>query len=225
MTDIQAALGFSQLQRLDEYIATRVALAERYDRLLAGLALALPYCHSSVFRPFRQTPVSDSGVGRPATDIRTDAAGRHRGECALPPGTHSALLTAARLCVGGFSQRRELLRKGHQPAALPSAVGIATGYSGEESEGSPALAPHLPTALSAPGQTVQCLLETIRFHPQNRVGCFSPRCLAPERAGLGGNYREISLSFAPGQLGLRSNSTRYGIRDFFARFSGLPRAS
>ncbi|MBK5931282.1 UDP-4-amino-4,6-dideoxy-N-acetyl-beta-L-altrosamine transaminase [Halochromatium salexigens] len=43
MTDIQAALGLSQLQRLDDYIARRHALAERYDRLLVDLPVRLPY--------------------------------------------------------------------------------------------------------------------------------------------------------------------------------------
>jgi UDP-4-amino-4,6-dideoxy-N-acetyl-beta-L-altrosamine transaminase len=43
MTDIQAALGLSQLQRLDDYVTTRHALAERYDQLLADLPLTLPY--------------------------------------------------------------------------------------------------------------------------------------------------------------------------------------
>ena len=43
MTDIQAALGYSQLQRLEDYIARRQALAARYDRLLADLPLVTPY--------------------------------------------------------------------------------------------------------------------------------------------------------------------------------------
>jgi len=42
MTDIQAALGHSQLQRLDAFHAARDRLAERYDHLLAGLPLRLP---------------------------------------------------------------------------------------------------------------------------------------------------------------------------------------
>jgi UDP-4-amino-4,6-dideoxy-N-acetyl-beta-L-altrosamine transaminase len=42
LTDIQAALGFSQLQRLDEFHAARERLAARYDQLLAGLPLRLP---------------------------------------------------------------------------------------------------------------------------------------------------------------------------------------
>lgn len=43
MTDIQAALGHSQLQRLDDYVARRHLLAARYDRLLADLPLRTPF--------------------------------------------------------------------------------------------------------------------------------------------------------------------------------------
>jgi UDP-4-amino-4,6-dideoxy-N-acetyl-beta-L-altrosamine transaminase len=42
MTDLQAALGLSQLQRLDSLHARRAALAERYDGLLHSLPLKLP---------------------------------------------------------------------------------------------------------------------------------------------------------------------------------------
>jgi dTDP-4-amino-4,6-dideoxygalactose transaminase len=42
MTDIQAALGSSQLQRIDAFHTARERLAERYDRLLACLPLQLP---------------------------------------------------------------------------------------------------------------------------------------------------------------------------------------
>lgn len=42
MTDLQAALGFSQLQRLEAFVARRRALAARYDELLADLPLRLP---------------------------------------------------------------------------------------------------------------------------------------------------------------------------------------
>jgi UDP-4-amino-4,6-dideoxy-N-acetyl-beta-L-altrosamine transaminase len=42
MTDMQAALGASQLQRLDTFIARRRHLAARYERLLEGLPLELP---------------------------------------------------------------------------------------------------------------------------------------------------------------------------------------
>lgn len=42
MTDIQAALGASQMSRLENFVARRRALAARYDNLLAGLPLQLP---------------------------------------------------------------------------------------------------------------------------------------------------------------------------------------
>jgi UDP-4-amino-4,6-dideoxy-N-acetyl-beta-L-altrosamine transaminase len=44
MTDFQAALGSSQLNRLDEYVAARTRLAHRYDSLLNGLPIATPQC-------------------------------------------------------------------------------------------------------------------------------------------------------------------------------------
>ena len=42
MTDIHAALGTSQLKRLEPFLRRRNELAERYDRLLAGSGLRLP---------------------------------------------------------------------------------------------------------------------------------------------------------------------------------------
>jgi UDP-4-amino-4,6-dideoxy-N-acetyl-beta-L-altrosamine transaminase len=42
MTDLQAALGASQMDRIDAFVARRQQLARRYDRLLADLPLVLP---------------------------------------------------------------------------------------------------------------------------------------------------------------------------------------
>jgi UDP-4-amino-4,6-dideoxy-N-acetyl-beta-L-altrosamine transaminase len=42
MTDIQAALGTSQLGKLDRFVGSRQALAARYERLLAGTSVVLP---------------------------------------------------------------------------------------------------------------------------------------------------------------------------------------
>ena len=39
MTDLQAALGLSQLSRLHDYVSRRHEIAQRYDRLLSGLPL------------------------------------------------------------------------------------------------------------------------------------------------------------------------------------------
>ncbi|VXC38345.1 Spore coat polysaccharide biosynthesis protein SpsC [Pseudomonas sp. 8Z] len=45
MTELQAALGFSQLQRLDQFVARRHELAARYDQLLAALPVTTPWQH------------------------------------------------------------------------------------------------------------------------------------------------------------------------------------
>lgn len=45
MTELQAALGISQMTRLDDYVARRHALANRYNELLEGLPLTLPWQH------------------------------------------------------------------------------------------------------------------------------------------------------------------------------------
>lgn len=51
MTDIQAALGLSQLNRLDEFVLHRQKLAANYDRLLSGLPVSRlrrdPDCYSA----------------------------------------------------------------------------------------------------------------------------------------------------------------------------------
>lgn len=49
MTDLQAALGLSQLQRLQPYVSRRHELAARYDRKLADLPVSLPVRNSSNF--------------------------------------------------------------------------------------------------------------------------------------------------------------------------------
>ena len=45
MTDIHAALGVSQMQRLDEFITKRHDIAKRYDQMLSGLSVVVPWQH------------------------------------------------------------------------------------------------------------------------------------------------------------------------------------
>lgn len=45
MTELQAALGVSQMERLDDYVSRRHALARRYDVQLADLPVTLPWQH------------------------------------------------------------------------------------------------------------------------------------------------------------------------------------
>lgn len=43
MTELQAALGVSQMERLDSYVERRHDLARQYDKLLANLPVKIPY--------------------------------------------------------------------------------------------------------------------------------------------------------------------------------------
>ena len=52
ITDIQAALGLSQLDRLDAFVARRRVLAKRYDEALAALPLTLPWQHPDTLSAF-----------------------------------------------------------------------------------------------------------------------------------------------------------------------------
>lgn len=52
MTDIQAALGHSQMQRLEDYVARRHALADRYDEALADLPVVRPFQHPDTYSAF-----------------------------------------------------------------------------------------------------------------------------------------------------------------------------
>lgn len=63
MTELQAALGCSQMTRLDEYVARRHELARRYDELLAPLPVTRPWQH----------PDSHSGLHLYVIRLRTDA--------------------------------------------------------------------------------------------------------------------------------------------------------
>lgn len=49
MTELQGALGLSQMERLNRYVARRHELAQRYDTLLAGLPLQTPWQHPNSY--------------------------------------------------------------------------------------------------------------------------------------------------------------------------------
>ncbi|MCE5234350.1 MAG: UDP-4-amino-4,6-dideoxy-N-acetyl-beta-L-altrosamine transaminase [Mizugakiibacter sp.] len=69
MTELQAALGISQMRRIDDYVARRHAIARRYDSLLAALPVTVPWQH----------PDGYSGMHLYVIRLRLDRIGRsHR---------------------------------------------------------------------------------------------------------------------------------------------------
>lgn len=49
MTELQAALGVTQMKRLDKYVARRHQLAHRYDALLKDLPVSIPWQHQDSY--------------------------------------------------------------------------------------------------------------------------------------------------------------------------------
>jgi UDP-4-amino-4,6-dideoxy-N-acetyl-beta-L-altrosamine transaminase len=52
MTDLQAALGLSQMLRLDQFVSQRHAIAERYNKLLNDLPVYTPWQHEDGYSAF-----------------------------------------------------------------------------------------------------------------------------------------------------------------------------
>jgi UDP-4-amino-4,6-dideoxy-N-acetyl-beta-L-altrosamine transaminase len=52
MTDILAALGLNQMQRLEEFVARRHEIAQRYDQMLSSLPVVIPGQHADCFSGF-----------------------------------------------------------------------------------------------------------------------------------------------------------------------------
>jgi UDP-4-amino-4,6-dideoxy-N-acetyl-beta-L-altrosamine transaminase len=57
MTELQGALGVSQIERLGQYVSHRHVLARRYDTLLARLPLTLPWQHPDSYSGLHLYPV------------------------------------------------------------------------------------------------------------------------------------------------------------------------
>jgi UDP-4-amino-4,6-dideoxy-N-acetyl-beta-L-altrosamine transaminase len=71
ITDLQAALGSSQLRRLDAFVARRRILAQRYDRLLGGLALIRPWQHPETLSAWHLyvVQVDEARTGRTRREV------------------------------------------------------------------------------------------------------------------------------------------------------------
>lgn len=70
MTELQAALGVSQLKRIDEFVAARHHLAKRYDAKFAGVPITLPHQAESGYSALHLYPimVNDPAQRKPLFD-------------------------------------------------------------------------------------------------------------------------------------------------------------
>jgi UDP-4-amino-4,6-dideoxy-N-acetyl-beta-L-altrosamine transaminase len=57
MTDLQAALGVSQMARLDDFVSKRHQIAKRYNEELVGLDLHLPWQHTDSYSSYHLYPI------------------------------------------------------------------------------------------------------------------------------------------------------------------------
>lgn len=79
MTEMQAALGVSQMQRLDAYVERRHAIARRYDALLADLPVVVPVQAAEAYSAFHlyvvRVPQGGENPGRLEVFDRLRASG------------------------------------------------------------------------------------------------------------------------------------------------------
>ncbi len=76
LTDIQSALGISQLTRLDEFVKTRHKIAKKYDQSLFGLPLTTPFQHADSYSSYHLYPiVLNDSAKRKEAFIKLRAAG------------------------------------------------------------------------------------------------------------------------------------------------------
>lgn len=75
MTEMQAALGLSQMKRLAEFVARRHQLAMRYDDLLAGLPLIRPVQLEASYSAYHLYPILVQDRGRVYAELRAGDIG------------------------------------------------------------------------------------------------------------------------------------------------------
>jgi UDP-4-amino-4,6-dideoxy-N-acetyl-beta-L-altrosamine transaminase len=85
MTDVQAALGTSQMQRIDGYVRTRHAIAKRYNEKLAGLPLTLPWQTPDAYSAYHLYPVR---IDSSKTSVRREKVFAHMRERGVGVNVH-----------------------------------------------------------------------------------------------------------------------------------------
>ena len=63
MTELQAALGMSQLKQLDTFVNKRHSIAAMYDKLLGGLPLQTPWQHPDSYSSYHLYPIQIAASG------------------------------------------------------------------------------------------------------------------------------------------------------------------
>jgi UDP-4-amino-4,6-dideoxy-N-acetyl-beta-L-altrosamine transaminase len=75
MTEMQAALGLSQMSRLDQFVARRNALAQRYDLLLQDLDVKTPVQASDSYSSYHLYPIQVDDRARVFAELRENGIG------------------------------------------------------------------------------------------------------------------------------------------------------
>ena len=134
MTDMQAALGLSQLHRLTQFVAARRAIAERYFDLLADLPVTRPWQHpegkSALHLYVIRLKLGEIGKSRPRS-FQSHAGGRSRREPALHSRLPPALLRTTWIQERLLPRGRTLLCRGHDFATVPEDDRRAAGKCGD----------------------------------------------------------------------------------------------
>lgn len=75
MTEMQAALGATQFERLEEFVSRRNFLAQRYDALLADLPVTCPAQHPDSYSAYHLYPIQVDDRARVFAQLRENGIG------------------------------------------------------------------------------------------------------------------------------------------------------